>query len=521
MTPDLLELAGTLVLGSYFAILLVLAGYGAHRWHLLWLYARHRGAPTRTPEASPDDVPVLTVQLPVYNERYVIERLLEAVAALDWPRDRLDVQVLDDSTDDTTARIEAFLPALRARGLRVTHLHRSDRRGYKAGALAAGLAQTRGDLVAIFDADFVPRPDFLRRLVPHFQDPRVGMVQARWGHLNASHSALTQVQSMLLDGHFVIEHTARHRSGRFFNFNGTAGIWRRQCIEQAGGWHDDTLTEDLDLSYRAQVRGWRFVYLPDEVSPAELPVEMSAFKSQQHRWAKGSIQTARKILPDLLRSALPRRVKAEAVFHLTANVCYALTVMLAVLVVPAVWLRARTAPWTIAAFDLPLFVLSSASVVRFYAVAGRQTHGRWRDVIPWIPALMAVGIGLSLTNARAVWEAVRGRGTEFRRTPKYALGAGEKAWTRRYGGTLDGTTWLELALAIYFGAACAASTWVGLWGAVPFLLLFAVGFGYTAGLAIAQRTQRAMLPLTRAARSPATELPGSARPPRARRVRAR
>jgi hypothetical protein len=352
------------------------------------------------------------------------------------------------------------------------------------------LKQAKGDLVAIFDADFVPRPGFARSLVDHFTDPEVGMVQARWGHLNPHHSALTRVQSMLLNGHFVIEHTARNRSGRFFNFNGTAGMWRRECIDDAGGWQHDTLTEDLDLSYRAQMRGWKFIFLTEEVSPAELPIEMGAFKSQQHRWAKGSIQTARKLLPAILRSSLPLRVKAEATAHLTANVGYVLMVVLAVLVIPSVWLRASVSPWLIAAVDLPLFTASTLSVVGFYFVAQREARGTWRGILRWIPFLMAVGIGLSINNARAVIEALRGNQTPFLRTPKYNLAAGDKLSSRRYRVTINRDTWIELALALWFAVGTTAIIAAGLWAAVPFLLLFEIGYAYTAISTITQSLHR-------------------------------
>jgi cellulose synthase/poly-beta-1,6-N-acetylglucosamine synthase-like glycosyltransferase len=477
------------VLAVYFGSLSVLTAYGLHRWILVALYLRHR-RDVGAPRGRFDVLPRLTVQLPLYNEVYVAERLIEAVGALDYPRDRLEIQVLDDSTDETTAVVERAVGRLRAAGLDAVHLRREDRTGFKAGALARGLAVARGDLVAIFDADFVPRPDFARNLVHHFTNPKVGMVQARWGHLNAEHSALTRVQSVLLDGHFVIEHTARHRSGRFFNFNGTAGIWRRECILDAGGWQHDTLTEDLDLSYRAQLRGWKFVFLPDEVAPAELPVEMGAFKSQQHRWAKGSIQTARKLLPRILRSRLPLGVKLEAAVHLTANVGYVMMVLLALSVVPSVWLRGSHAPWIIAAVDLPLFTLSTLSVLAFYVVARLEASKRREPILRWVPFLMAVGIGLSINNARAVIEALAGRASAFRRTPKYNLATGDRLAARRYRGTINGDTWIELALAVYFAAGTAAAAAAGLWAAVPFLLLFEAGYAYTSVSTIVQALQR-------------------------------
>jgi cellulose synthase/poly-beta-1,6-N-acetylglucosamine synthase-like glycosyltransferase len=480
------------VLIAYFAILLLLSGYGLHRWYLLWLFRKHRDAGAAPPDRFPDDaLPTVTVQLPMYNERYVARRLIEAVCRLDYPRDRLEIQVLDDSTDDTRDLAREAVEAARARGFDIHHVHREDRSGFKAGALDAGLAVARGELVAVFDADFVPDPAFLRRLVDDFTDPRVGMVQARWGHLNREHSPLTRVQAMFLDGHFVIEHTARNRSGRFFNFNGTAGIWRRRCIDDAGGWQHDTLTEDLDLSYRAQMRGWRFVYRPDHVAPAELPEEMAAFKSQQHRWAKGSIQTARKLLPRLLASDLPRRVKVEATFHLTANVGYVLMVALALLVGPAVWLRRDISPWLLAGVDLPLFTLSSVSVAAFYVVAHRVALGPGRRPLRWIPFLMAVGIGLSINNARAVLEALAGRVSEFRRTPKHALARGESLRRRTYRGRANRDTWIELALAVYFVGVVVVAAGTGLWAAIPFLTLFLVGYLYTATTTLAQSGERA------------------------------
>jgi cellulose synthase/poly-beta-1,6-N-acetylglucosamine synthase-like glycosyltransferase len=466
------------VLGAYFSVLLAMSVYGAHRWYLLFLHRRHRHDVPR-PVATFDELPTLTVQLPLYNEMYVAERLIDAVCDLDYPREKLEIQVLDDSADETFDVARRAVARKRAEGFDIVHRHREDRTGYKAGALEEGLRLGRGDLVAIFDADFVPPPDFAARLVHHFTDPEVGMVQARWGHLNREHSALTRVQSMFLDGHFMIEHTARNRSGRFFNFNGTAGIWRRRCIEDAGGWQHDTLTEDLDLSYRAQMKGWKFVFDRDEVAPAELPLEMTAFKCQQHRWAKGSIQTARKLLPRILQSSMPARVKTEAAFHLTANFGYLLMVLLTLLVVPAVWLRREISPWLIAAVDLPLFAFASVSVAWFYAAAQREASGTLRGIGRWIPFLMAVGIGLSVNNTRAVLEALRGRPSEFRRTPKYNLREGDSIAARRYRGRIGGDIWIETALGVYLTLAVVGAALSGLWAAVPFLMLFQVGFLYT------------------------------------------
>jgi cellulose synthase/poly-beta-1,6-N-acetylglucosamine synthase-like glycosyltransferase len=471
----------TAVLSSYFGVLAVLTLYGAHRCYLLWLFARHRADAPR-PATRFTTAPSLTVQVPLYNEMYVARRVIEAIAAIDWPHDRFDIQVLDDSTDATSAIVAATVARCRARGVTIAHLRRDGRDGYKAGALASGLTASRGEFVAVFDADFVPAPDFARALMDHFTDPRVGMVQARWGHLNRESSWLTRAQSILLDGHFIVEHAARNRSGRFFNFNGTAGIWRRRCIEDAGGWQHDTLTEDLDLSYRAQLRGWRFVFVNDAVAPAELPLEMGAFKSQQHRWAQGSVQTAVKLLPQILRSSLPGRVKVESVVHLTANAGYVLMAALALLIGPAVWLRRNAGAQQLALVDLPLVATSLVSIAAFYLVSQREAYGSWRGTLRYIPVLMAVGVGISISNAGAVLSGLTRRETEFSRTPKYALDAEDSAALagRVYRARRDVATWIELGLGLYFAGLVVAALRGGLWGAVPFLLMFAGGFLYTA-----------------------------------------
>jgi len=321
---ETLRLIGTI---AYFVALAGLSCYGLHRYWIVYLYYRHRGHVPR-PTARFTVLPRITVQLPVYNEMYVVERLVDAVVAFDYPRDQLEIQVLDDSTDETTEIVDRKVRDLQRQGVDIQHVRRSQRHGFKAGALQHGLALAKGEFIAIFDADFVPDPDLLQRLIPYLADPRIGMLQARWGHLNAHYSLLTRVQSIILDGHFLIEQTARARSGRFFNFNGTAGIWRKRCIEDAGGWHADTLAEDLDLSYRAQLRGWQFLFLPEIIVPAELPVEMNAFKTQQHRWAKGSVQTCKKILPQLWRSDVPLKIKLEGTVHLTSNFGYLLLLVM-------------------------------------------------------------------------------------------------------------------------------------------------------------------------------------------------
>jgi cellulose synthase/poly-beta-1,6-N-acetylglucosamine synthase-like glycosyltransferase len=467
-----------LVLTVYFVLLFLLALNGAHRLYLLALLFRRRAMRVRPPERDAD-LPLVTVQIPIFNEASVAPRLLDAVASLDYPPERLEIQVLDDSTDDTPIQIGRRVEELRHRGLDVHHLRRRERSGFKAGALDAGLRAARGELLAIFDADFVPSPGFLRGMVPHFRDPRIGMVQARWGHLNRDYSILTRVQALLLDGHFLVEHAARHLSGRFFNFNGTAGIWRRECVVEAGGWQHDTLTEDLDLSYRAQLAGWRFVFAPSAVAPGELPIDLASFKSQQRRWAKGSIQTARKILPRLIAAPLPLPVRIEALCHLTANLVYPCLLIFSVLLVPSMLMRASIPTWLALAIDLPALALSTLAFWLFYAVADRRAGGSAARAIRTMPMLMALGIGLAVNNARAVFEGSFGPVGSFDRTPKHRVEDGSgRPPDRRYRIARPPRPWAEAALFVYFTAGLAAAIALGQWPFIPFLALFASGNGW-------------------------------------------
>ncbi|HEX9814512.1 MAG TPA: cellulose synthase family protein, partial [Myxococcota bacterium] len=437
----------------------------------------------------PDRLPTVTIQLPIYNEMYVADRLIDAVCEIEYPRELLEIQVLDDSTDETTSVAERAVRRNAANGINITYLHRTDRTGYKAGALEAGLRVAKGDFVAIFDADFIPTADFLVRTVPFFADPKVAMVQARWGHINEDYSLLTKIQAILLDGHFVLEHGARNRSGLFFNFNGTAGIWRRTAITDAGGWQHDTLTEDLDLSYRAQLRGWQFVFLPNLVAPAEVPVEMNSFKSQQHRWAKGSIQTCRKVLPRILRSNLPLRVKAEAFFHLTANFNYLLMCVLSVLMAPSMVIRFNMGWYEMLLIDVPLFLAATASVANFYMVCQRELYSRdWTKRLKYLPFLMSIGIGLTINNTRAVLEALFHRQSEFARTPKYRIEGQTDEWIgKKYRQSFVVQPMIELALGLYFTATVFYALANGIYGTVPFLMLFQIGFLYTGLLSIVQQ----------------------------------
>jgi cellulose synthase/poly-beta-1,6-N-acetylglucosamine synthase-like glycosyltransferase len=477
----------TLTLATYFFVLVILAVYGWHRYYLVYLYLKHRDRQP-TPAGTPDSLRPVTVQLPIYNEMYVADRLIDAVCRLDYPRELLEIQVLDDSTDETTQVAEGAVRRNAAHGANITYIHRSDRRGYKAGALDAALRTARGELIAIFDADFIPPTDFLKRTVPFFADPAIGMVQARWGHINHDYSLLTRIQSILLDGHFVLEHGARNRSGLFFNFNGTAGIWRREAIADAGGWQHDTLTEDLDLSYRAQLRGWKFIFLPDLISPAEVPVEMNAFKSQQHRWAKGSIQTCRKLLPRILRSNLPLRVKAEAFFHLSANFNYPLMCVLSVLMAPSMVIRYNMGWYEMLLIDVPLFLAATASVANFYLVCQRELHKDWWMRARYLPLLMSIGIGLAVNNTKAVFEALFNKESEFTRTPKYRIEGLADEWIgKKYRQNFVVQPMIELALGLYFTATIFYALANGIFGTLPFLVLFQIGFLYTGLLSIVQQ----------------------------------
>ena len=472
----------------YFVVLIILAAYGSHRYWMVYVYYKHKKNKTAGPPAQFAELPRVTVQLPIFNEQYVVDRLLDAVCRLDYPREKLDIQLLDDSTDETVEVAGILVERYASLGHPVTYHHRDNREGFKAGALAEGLKTAKGEFIAIFDADFVPPPDFLMRCIHHFSDPTIGMVQARWTHINRHYSFLTEVEAILLDGHFVLEHSARARSGVFFNFNGTAGLWRRKAIDEAGGWEHDTLTEDTDLSYRAQLKGWKFVYLPDVECPAELPVEMTAFKTQQARWAKGLIQVSKKILPKVLASDAPRRVKVEAWYHLTANLSYPLMIVLSVLLLPAMIIRFYQGWFQMLYIDLPLFMASTFSISSFYLVSQKELFPRtWPRVLLYLPFLMALGIGLTITNSRAVLEALIGKKTAFARTPKYRVQSKkDKLLGAKYRKRLGWIPWAELLIGTYFALTVYYAIDNDNFFTVPFLLLFVVGYWYTGLMSLLQ-----------------------------------
>ncbi len=463
----------------YFAILCILSIYGIHRFVMATLYRIYR-KDIPHPDAKFSDLPRVTIQLPMFNERYVIERLIDAVCEIRYPREKLQIQVLDDSIDETQKIAADAVARKREQGFDIVYIHRDDRTGFKAGALEAGLKTATGEFVAVFDADFVPQPDFLERTIHFFTNEKVGMVQVRWEHLNREYSLLTRVQSILLDGHFVIEHTARNRSGRFFNFNGTAGIWRKSTIADAGGWQHDTITEDLDLSYRAQSKGWQFIYVNESTTPAEVPVEMVAFKTQQHRWAKGSIQVAKKVLPKLLKSRLPFKVKLEAWMHLTCNISYILMVILSLMMPLTVEFRIKNSWMTSIWVDAIVFICASVSIMMFYLLAQKEARKQtFMQRLAYLPIVMSLGIGLSINNCRAVIEALVGYKTGFVRTPKYGVTkSGESFKHVKYGFKLNWQPWVETAMGIYFVWGIVHAISLGAYASVPFLALFCTGYLY-------------------------------------------
>jgi cellulose synthase/poly-beta-1,6-N-acetylglucosamine synthase-like glycosyltransferase len=472
----------------YFIVLTLLATYGIHRYTLVYLYYKKKKNSTSEPTKLFTQLPCVTVQLPIFNEQFVVDRLLQAVCRLDYPKELLEIQVLDDSTDETINVAHNLVEHYATQGFQITYHHRTDRGGFKAGALHEGLKSATGEFVTIFDADFVPPADFLQRVIHHFTEPNIGMVQTRWTHINRNYSFLTEVEAILLDGHFVLEHSGRARHNVFFNFNGTAGIWRRTAIDDAGGWQHDTLTEDTDLSYRAQLKGWKFIYRQDVECPAELPVEMTAFKTQQARWAKGLIQTGKKILPRVLKSDQPFRVKLEAWYHLTANLSYPLMVILSVLLLPAMVIRFYQGWFQMLYIDIPLFLASTFSISSFYLVSQRELFPRtWPRAMLYIPCLMAIGIGLTVTNTCAVLEALIGRQTAFARTPKYRVESKKDiVRSTKYRKRLGWVPWAEMLIGSYFVLAVYYAVSNENFLTVPFLALFVFGYWYTGLMSLLQ-----------------------------------
>lgn len=487
-------MASNLFLIFYFFLFFWIASYGIHLYWLIFIYLRNRNLIEPGKFESIKEFPMVTVQLPVYNERNVVKRLITAIASFDWPRNRFEIQVLDDSTDNTTAIIASLAGQLEADGLQITHLHRTHRTGYKAGALAEGLKKARGEFIAIFDADNLPRPDFLKKLIGRFNNPEVGMVQARWSFINRNQSLLCRAQALFLDAHFLIEQSARYTGNLFMNFNGTAGIWRQQAILDAGDWQSDTLTEDLDLSYRVQMVGWKMVFVEAVDVPTELPASIRSFKSQQYRWARGAVETGLKVLPRLWRKPFPFRVKMAATFHLTHKSVSLALVLLAVMLIPALYLRLDGGLTKILLIDLPIFLTGTGSMSLFYGLAyRRQKDIRSRKNLLMLPAMTSLGIALSVNNTIAILGAFFGshKNPEFVRTPKTGTdGFGGTGRSDRIGEEtasvvsndyrikFDRTMIVEIGLALYALTAIGYAGWLGLYFSIPFLATFAFGFLY-------------------------------------------
>ncbi len=469
-----------IVIGTYFVSLTVLFLFGSSGFFMIYNYLRSRKMTFPEPEPLAG-YPMVTVQLPVFNEVYVVGRLIDVVCGMDYPKDRIEIQVLDDSTDETVDIVAERVAFYTECGHMIRHIRRTDRAGYKAGALREGLKTASGEFVAVFDADFIPKRDFLKKTLPWFSDAGIGMVQTRWEHINADYSFMTRVQAMALDGHFVIEQQVRNRSGMFINFNGTAGIWRKSCILDAGNWESDTLTEDLDLSYRAQLRGWKFKFLRDVTSPAELPSEINALKSQQHRWTKGAVETARKILPRVWRSGIPFRMKVHSTLHLTGNVVFPFIMLAGILNVPLIFIKHQGGYETY--FDImAIFVFAFLGSFLFYLYSQKEVYSDWNKRILLFPLFMAGSMGLAVNNTRAVFEGILKRKSEFVRTPKYSVIMKKDRWAgKKYAPVkIKATVVVEAILALWCAFGVVASVYYIELAAVPFQLLFTTGFGVVA-----------------------------------------
>ena len=469
-----------IVLIGYFLSLSILFIFGLHGFIMLYYHKKYKAVQHKPiPDFECKDV--VTIQLPLYNELYVVERLIDAVCAIDYPKDKLEIQVLDDSTDETVEVAAKIVEEKKKLGFDISYIHRDNRKGYKAGALKEGLAVAKGMYIAIFDADFIPRKNFLKKTLSFFNDNNVGMVQTRWEHLNSNYSILTKAQALALDGHFVIEQTVRNKAGFFINFNGTGGVWKKECIEDAGNWHSDTLTEDLDLSYRAQLNGWKFVFLKDFTSPAELPSEINALKAQQFRWTKGAIETAKKILPLVWKSKIPLRVKLQSTFHLSNNLVFPFILLAAILNVPLIFVKNSGSHEVYFAL-MSVFVLAFISTFLFYLYSQKDVRSDWRKKIVMFPLFMAGSMGLAVNNSRAVFEGLMNRKSEFIRTPKFKVVDEKDSWTgKKYLNSKIGlSVIIESIMAVYCLIGIVSSIYFLELAALPFQLLFFTGFSFVA-----------------------------------------
>ena len=468
------------VLIGYFLSLSILFIFGLHGFVMLYYHKKYKSVQHK-PKTDFEYNDIVTVQLPLYNEYYVVERLINAVCEMEYPKDKLEIQVLDDSNDETVSITQRIVEEKKKLGFDIYYIHRDNRQGFKAGALKEGLEIAKGKYIAIFDADFIPRKDFLLKTLSFFNDENVGMVQSRWEHLNGDYSILTKAQALALDGHFVIEQTVRNKAGFFINFNGTGGVWRKDCIEDAGNWHADTLTEDLDLSYRAQLNGWKFVFLKDFTSPAELPSEINALKAQQFRWTKGAIETAKKILPVLWKSNVPLRIKLQSTFHLSNNIVFPFILLAAILNVPLIFIKNSGSHEVYFAL-MSVFVLAFISTFLFYLYSQKDVRTDWRKKIVLFPLFMAGSMGLAVNNSRAVFEGLLNRKSEFVRTPKFKVVDEKDSWTgKKYlNSKLGFSVLIESVMAIYCFIGVVSSIYFLEIAALPFQLLFFTGFSFVA-----------------------------------------
>lgn len=485
------------ILITYIISLSILFFFGAHGFVMVYHYYKHRHE--LDCDLPMTDIPMVTVQLPIFNEMYVVRRLIDASCGIDYPKDKLEIQVLDDSTDETVDLVGSIVKEKKAQGHIIHHVRRADRKGYKAGALKEGLLTAQGDFIAIFDADFLPKPEFLKKTIPYFySNPKIGMVQTRWEHLNGEYSLMTRTQAMALDGHFVIEQNMRNKAGYFINFNGTGGVWRKACILDAGNWQADTLTEDLDLSYRAQLKGWKFKFLRDVTSPAELPAEINALKSQQFRWTKGAIETARKLLPLVWKAKIPIRIKIHSTFHLTNNIVFPFIVLASILNVPLTFIK-HGGQFN-SYFDLmSIFVLAFIGSFLFYLYSQKDIYPDWRRRIFLFPVFMAGSMGFAVNNSKAVLEGLFKRKSEFVRTPKYGIEGKKQSWKdKKYVPvTFSWMVLVEVFLAVYCFLGVVSSLYYLEIAAVPFQLLFTAGYGFVAYLSVQQALEARRIKIDR------------------------
>ena len=477
-----MSLTAVAILSIHYVLVSVLCLYGAHRIYHSFTANKYRSYITRKEDIlDTTAAPFVTVQLPMFNEKFVAARIIDAVAAFNYPQDKLQIQVIDDSTDESIAIVAEQVAHYKTLGFDIDHIQRPNRHGYKAGALSDAMDQVKGEFIAIFDADFIPNPDFLLRALPSFKGEKIGLVQSRWAYLNSSRNRLTRLQTVMLDAHFGIEQITRFGKDVYFNFNGTAGVWRKQTIIDAGGWRSDTLTEDTDLSYRAQIKGWKFIYRPDLTCPSEIPEDMNSFKVQQHRWAKGAIEVMRKLLPTVWAAKIPFKVKLEATFHLTANISYLLMFIDSLFfLLPTVHIREQMGPNPLVWLDLPIFAFASLSHAYFFLRGQKYLYGKMIDKLAIMPTLLATSIGLGVNNGRAVIEALIGYKSEFARTPKSGDNNTTLALKDNYKTNSQlWSTYIEIALGLLYSAYLIWALTKSYWVVVPFLLLFALGFFYT------------------------------------------